>query len=332
MSADSFKALVLEQQDGTVQSSIKTLQTSDLPDNEVLVAVAYSGLNYKDGLAITGKARIVRSYPMVPGIDLAGTVVESTSPAYKPGDQVVLTGWWVGERYWGGYAQMARVRPEWLVPLPAGLTPQQTMSIGTAGLTAMLCVMALEEQGLTPAEQREIVVTGAGGGVGSVAVAVLAHLGYNVTAATGRADTHDYLRGLGARGIIDRNELSAPGKPLESERWAGAVDTVGGDTLAGVIRSMVYESSIAACGNAGGVNLNTTVIPFILRGVRLVGVESVMCTLPRRQQAWERLARDLPKAAFEPMTQVATLEDLPELANQILKGQIRGRVVIDPNA
>lgn len=332
MSADSFKALVLEQHDGEVQSSIKSLQTDDLPNNDVLVAVAYSGLNYKDGLALSGKSRIVRSYPMVPGIDFAGTVVESASPDYTPGDPVVLTGWGVGERYWGGYTQMARVKSEWLVPLPDGLTLQQTMSIGTAGLTAMLCVMALEEQGLTPAEQREIVVTGAAGGVGSVAVALLAHLGYNVTAATGRAETHDYLRGLGARAIIDRNELSAPGKPLESERWAGAVDTVGGDTLAGVIRSMAYESSIAACGNAGGIDLKTTVIPFILRGVRLIGVESVMCTLPRRRQAWDRLARDLPKAAFEPMTQVATLEDLPQLAGQILKGQIRGRVVIDPNA
>ncbi len=332
MSTDTFKALVLEQQNGEVQATIQTLTKDALPEGEVLVAVAYSGLNYKDGLALTGQGRIVRSYPMVPGIDFAGTVVESSSPDYKPGDEVVLTGWWVGERYWGGYAQMARVKAEWLVPLPAGLSLQQAMSIGTAGLTAMLCVMVLEEHGMTPTMEREVLVTGSAGGVGSVAVALLANLGYKVVAATGRAETHEYLRSLGAHDMLDRTVLSAPGKPLESERWGAAVDTVGGDTLAGVLRSMAQGGSVAACGNAGGIALNTTVIPFILRGVNLLGVESVLCPQPRRRAAWARLASDLPKAAFDPITQVVALEEIPELGRQILKGQVRGRVVVDLQA
>lgn len=332
MSTDTFKALVLEQQNGEVQATIQTLTKEALPEGEVLVAVAYSGLNYKDGLALTGQGRIVRSYPMVPGIDFAGTVVESSSPDYKPGDEVVLTGWWVGERYWGGYAQMARVKAEWLVPLPAGLSLQQAMSIGTAGLTAMLCVMVLEEHGMTPTMQREVLVTGSAGGVGSVAVALLANLGYKVVAATGRAETHEYLRSLGAHDLLDRTVLSAPGKPLESERWGAAVDTVGGDTLAGVLRSMAQGGSVAACGNAGGIALNTTVIPFILRGVNLLGVESVQCPQPRRRAAWSRLASDLPRAAFDPITQVVALEDIPDLGRQILKGQVRGRVVVDLQA
>jgi acrylyl-CoA reductase (NADPH) len=332
MTTESFKALVLNEQAGEVQSSIQTLSKDDLPEGDVLVSVAYSGLNYKDGLALTGKGKIVRSYPMVPGIDFSGTVVESASPDYKPGDRVVLTGWGVGERYWGGYEQLARVRSEWLVPLPEGLDLQQVMSIGTAGLTAMLCVLALEEHGLVPTMERELLVTGAGGGVGGVAVAVLANLGYKVVAATGRTETHAYLKELGAHDILDRNVLSAAGKPMEKERWDAAVDTVGGDTLAGVIRSMAYNSSIAACGNAGGITLNTTVLPFILRGVNLLGVESVVCPKPRRQEAWSRLARDLPRSAFEPMTQVVKLEDVPAYGRQILEGQVRGRIVVDLQA
>lgn len=332
MTTTSFKALVLEQKEGEVQPAIQTLTKDALPEGDVLVAVAYSGLNYKDGLALTGQGRIVRSYPMVPGIDFSGTVVESASPDYKPGDQVVSTGWWVGERYWGGYAQMARVKSEWLVPLPAGLDLQQVMSIGTAGLTAMLCIMVLEEHGLVPSMEREVLVTGAGGGVGSVAVAVLANLGYKVVASTGRSETHAYLKELGAQDILDRNVLTAPGKPIETERWGAAVDTVGGDTLAGVLRSMAYNSSVAACGNAGGIALNTTVIPFIIRGVNLLGVESVLSPLPLRRAAWQRLARDLPKAAFEPMTQVVPLEEIVAYGREILKGQVRGRVVVDLNA
>lgn len=332
MTTESFKALVLNEQAGEVQSSIQTLSKDDLPEGDVLVSVAYSGLNYKDGLALTGKGKIVRSYPMVPGIDFSGTVLESASPDYKPGDKVVLTGWGVGERYWGGYEQLARVKSEWLVPLPEGLDLQQVMSIGTAGLTAMLCVLTLEEHGLSPTLERELLVTGAGGGVGSVAVAVLANLGYKVVAATGRTETHAYLKELGAHDILDRNVLSASGKPMEKERWGAAVDTVGGDTLAGVIRSMAYNSSIAACGNAGGIALNTTVLPFILRGVNLLGVESVVCSKPRRQEAWTRLARDLPRSAFEPMTQVVKLEDVPNYGRQILKGQVRGRIVVDLQA
>lgn len=331
MASDTFKALVLEEKDGEVQAAIRTLPKDALPAGDVLVSVAYSSLNYKDGLALNGKGRIVRSYPMIPGIDFSGTVVESESPEFKPGDPVILTGWWVGERYWGGYSQLARVKSEWLVPLPEGLTLQQAMAIGTAGLTAMLCVMALEEHGLKPGG-REVVVTGASGGVGSVAVALLARLGYNVVAVTGRPESHAYLKELGAHDILDRGVLAAPGKPMESERWAGAVDTVGGDVLAGVIRSMAAGGSIAACGNAGGIELKTTVIPFILRGVNLLGIESVMCPQPRRRAAWARLAHDLPKEVYEPMTQVVPLAQVPEYGRAILKGQVRGRVVVDPNA
>lgn len=327
----SFRALVLDQQDGAVVAAIQELRTDALPEGDVLVAIAYSSLNYKDGLAVTGQGRIVRSYPFVPGIDMAGTVVESQSPAFQPGDQVVLTGWGVGERHWGGYAQLARVRSDWLVPLPPGMDLKQAMGIGTAGFTAMLCVMALEERGLVPGG-REVVVTGASGGVGSVAVALLARLGYHVVASTGRAELHAYLRDLGARAIIGREALASPGKPLESERWGGAVDTVGGDTLAGLLRAMAYGTSVAACGLAGGSALNTTVFPFILRGVSLLGVDSVMCPQERRRAAWARLARDLPRDVLERIVQVAPLADVPALSRQILAGQVRGRIVIDVNA
>jgi acrylyl-CoA reductase (NADPH) len=331
MPQDTFRALVVDQKDGGVQAEIRELQPEALPEGDVLISVAYSTLNYKDGLAVTGQGKVIRKYPMVPGIDFAGTVVESASPGFKVGDKVVLTGWGVGESHWGGLAQMARVKAEWLVPLPEGLTLKQAMGIGTAGFTAMLCVMALEEKGLTPADQREVVITGAAGGVGSVAVAVLAKLGYNVVASTGRAEEHDYLRQLGAREILDRSVLAKPGKPLESERWAGAVDTVGGDTLAALLPGMAQNTSIAACGNAGGFALNTTVFPFILRGVSILGVNSVSVPQSRRLAAWSRLAQDLPLDLLETMMQVAPLADVPELSRQILKGRVRGRVVIDVN-
>jgi acrylyl-CoA reductase (NADPH) len=329
MSTDTFTALILEQRDGATHSEVRRLPTSALPDGDVLVRVAYSDLNYKDGLAITGRGRVVRSFPMVPGIDLAGTVVESASAAYKPGDEVVLTGWGIGETHWGGHAQMARVRADWLVLLPAGMALEQSMGIGTAGFTAMLCVMALEEHGLRPGG-RQVLVTGASGGVGSVAVALLAQLGYDVVASTGKNDEHEYLHALGAKEVIGR--LAPSGKPLESERWAAAVDTVGGATLAALIPALAIGGSVAACGNAGGPELHTTVFPFILRGANLLGILSVYVPLDRRRQAWERLARDLPADALERMIQVAPLADVLALSQAICEGKIRGRVVVDVNA
>ncbi|MGN6698877.1 MAG: acrylyl-CoA reductase (NADPH) [Thermomicrobiales bacterium] len=311
---------------------IQTLSDDDLPDNEVTVAVAYSTLNYKDALAITGKGKIVRQYPIVPGVDFAGTVVASRSPAYQPGDQVVLTGWGVGERTWGGLAQRARVKAGWLVPLPAGLSLRDAMGFGTAGLTAALCVIALEEQGVRPGG-REVAVTGAAGGVGSVAVALLAQAGYTVVASTGRPETHDYLAALGARQFLDRASLSAPSnRPLESERWAGAIDTVGGDTLAALLRATAYGGAVAACGLAGGANLPTTVFPFILRGVRLIGVDSVSCPTERRLAAWDRLARDFPSQARDQLARMAPLAEAPALAELLLAGQVRGRIIVDVNA
>jgi acrylyl-CoA reductase (NADPH) len=326
---DTFTALVLEQRDGATHSEVRQLPASALPEGDVLVRVAYSDLNYKDGLAITGRGKVVRSFPMVPGIDLAGTVVESAAPAYKPGDQVVLTGWGIGEVHWGGHAQLARVRADWLVPLPAGMTLEQAMGIGTAGFTAMLCVMALEEHGLRPGE-RQVLVTGASGGVGSVAVAILARLGYNVVASTGKDGERDYLHTLGAQEVVGR--LAPSGKPLESERWGGAVDTVGGAALAALLPAMAYGGSVAACGNAGGAELHTTVFPFILRGVNLLGILSVNVPFERRRQAWERLARDLSPGALDRMVQVVPLADVPALSQAICDGKIRGRVVVDVNA
>ena len=333
--AATFRALVLEDIDGKTNSSIQHLESASLPasspDTDVLVRVSHSSLNYKDGLAITGTGKIIRKFPMVPGIDFAGVVETSGSDAYKVGDQVVLTGWGVGERHWGGMAELARVKAEWLVPLPKGLSAAQAMGIGTAGLTAMLCVMALERAGLEPAglEQGEVVVTGAAGGVGSVAVMLLAKLGYGVTASTGRASTHDFLRELGASNILERDVLATPGKPLEAERFSGAVDTVGGTTLAGLLTRMKYDSSIAACGLAGGSGLSTTVLPFILRGVNLLGIDSVMISLQRRVEAWNRLAQDLPLDHLERAMQTVSLEAVPRLAQEIIAGQVRGRVVVD---
>ena len=297
MAESQFTALVVGREDGRVTATLRQLNRGDLPPGEVTVAVAYSGLNYKDALALTGRGSIIRAYPMVPGVDLAGTVEESTSPSHRPGDQVLLTGWGVGERHWGGFAQLACVRADWLQPLPPGISLRQAMGIGTAGLTAMLCVLALEERGLTPAAAagREVAVTGAAGGVGSIAVAVLARLGYEVTAVSGRPETYDYLRELGAGKVIGRQDLPLGStKPLESQRWAAAVDVVGGEVLAALLTQVAYGGSVAACGLTGGSGLATTVFPFILRGVSLLGVDSVMCPQARRQTAWTRLAHDLP--------------------------------------
>jgi acrylyl-CoA reductase (NADPH) len=310
-------------------ASLQRLTDSDLPDGDVTVAVQYSSLNYKDGLAVTGKGKILRSFPLICGIDLAGTVEASDSPDWSAGDEVLVTGWGLSESHSGGFTQRQRVRSEWLTAKPAALTLQQTMAIGTAGLTAMLCVLALEDSGLTSAVDGEVLVTGAGGGVGSVAVAVLSKLGYRVAASTGRTETHDYLRGLGASTIVDRKDLSEPGRPLDKERWAAAVDTVGSQTLATVLAQTRYRGAVAACGLAGGSDLPTTVLPFILRNVSLLGIDSVMCPADVRARAWERLAADLPTDLLDSLTTVEPMTRVPELAEQILAGKTQGRVVID---
>ena len=327
-----FKALLLEEADGKVTASIQELEDERLPEGDVTVKVEHSTLNYKDGMVIKGIGRLVRTYPHVPGIDFAGTVEESSHADFKPGDPVVLTGWRVGEMHWGGHAQKARVKGDWLVPLPDGLTSKRAMAIGTAGFTAMLAVMALEDHGLAP-DGGEVLVTGAAGGVGSVAVSVLAKLGYKVAASTGRAETHGYLKDLGATTIVDRQELAEPtNRPLDKERWVGCVDSVGGTTLARVLTQMSYRASVAAVGLAGGNQLETTVLPFLLRGVNLLGIDSVMCPQPRRKEAWRRLTHDLPTDLLDSMISSAGLSDLPRLADEILKGRVRGRTVIDVNA
>jgi acrylyl-CoA reductase (NADPH) len=326
-----FRALVVDNNGGTVTASMQTVNEASLPAGNVLVGVECSTINYKDGLVVTGAGGLVKRYPHVPGIDFAGAVLESAHPSYRPGDQVVLTGWRVGEVQWGGYAQKASVDGGWLVPLPAGLSARQAMAIGTAGFTAMLSVMALESQGLSPSAG-EVLVTGAAGGVGSVAVALLARLGYRVVASSGRADAHDYLRGLGAATVIDRAPFAEPAKrPLEGERWAGCIDSVGGNTLARVLAQTKYGCSVAAVGLAGGSKLEHTVIPFLLRGVALLGIDSVMCPGPKRLEAWNRLQVDLPLDKLEAMTSVVSLEEVPRIAAQILQGQVRGRVVVDVN-
>ena len=328
-----FNALVVEKaEDGAVSQSIKPLEISDLPEGEVLVDVEYSTLNYKDGLCLTGKGGLVRNYPHVPGIDYAGTVSESADSRYKPGDKVVLTGWRVGEVVWGGYAQKARAKAGWLVPLPAGLTTRQAMAVGTAGFTAMLAVMALEAHGLKPGAG-PVLVTGAAGGVGSVAVAILARLGHEVAAVTGRPETADYLKSLGATQIVAREEIAeAPTKPLEKETWAGCVDAVGGAMLARVLTQLKYGGSAAAVGLAGGAALPATVVPFLLRGVNLLGIDSVMQPYEPRVAAWKRVAAGLPMDKLEEMVRPASLKDLPALGAAILKGGVQGRVVVDVNA
>jgi acrylyl-CoA reductase (NADPH) len=328
----TFNALFIDQVDGAVAPSLRRIATEALPPGEVTVAIEYSTVNYKDGLVVNGLGKLVRTYPHIPGIDFAGVVETSTSPEFRPGDRVILTGWRVGELHWGGYAQKARVKAEWLVPLPQGLTTRRAMAIGTAGFTAMLAVLALEDAGVTPAAG-EVLVTGAAGGLGSIAVAVLHKLGYTVAASTGRADAADYLRRLGAASIVDRKELSeAPKRPLASERWAGCVDAVGGAQLATVIAALRYHGAIAACGNAGGIEFATTILPFILRGARLLGIDSVMCPRDLRRRAWDRLVHDLPSDLLDDMTSQVGLSDVPELAGRILKGQVQGRVVVDVNA
>jgi acrylyl-CoA reductase (NADPH) len=322
----SFKAIVAPEPG---PARLRELSDAELPEGDVTVAVSHSSLNYKDGLVVSGSGRVARNYPMVCGIDLAGVVEASDSPDWRRGDEVLVTGWGLSESHPGGYTQRQRVRSEWLTPRPASFTLSQCMAIGTAGLTAMLCVLALEHAGVAPGEGEEVLVTGAGGGVGSVAITLLAALGHRVAAATGRDALHDYLRELGAASIVARAELDQPSKPLESARWAGAVDTVGSQTLATVLAQTRYGGAVAACGRAGGTDLPTTVAPFILRGVSLLGIDSVMCPAALRAIAWRRLERDLAVDRLDAMTTVEPLSRVPELAAEILAGRIRGRVVID---
>ncbi|MEG3640567.1 acrylyl-CoA reductase (NADPH) [Magnetococcus sp. PR-3] len=326
--SDTFKALVLRQEERKTVAAIEHLTNDDLPEGEVLVAIKHSSLNYKDGLAITGTGKIVRNFPHVPGIDLAGEVLECEGGTFKPGDAVVLTGWGVGERHWGGYAQRARLKAKWLTPLPDGFSTARAMAVGTAGFTAMLCVMALEESGLTP-EAGPILVTGAAGGVGSVAVSLLAEAGFEVHAGSGRAELEPYLKELGAKEIVPRADLSRESRPLESEIWAGAVDTVGSQTLATLLSQMKYNGAVAACGLAGGMDLPTTVFPFILRNVRLQGIDSVYCPPSRRREAWQQLAKRLPLDLLDSLTTHISLEQATDAAQKIIDGNIQGRVVVD---
>lgn len=325
--SDTFRAVVIEEVDGKPKAGFKELSKKDLPQNDVLVEVAYSTLNYKDGLALTG-GRIARKLPMVAGIDLAGTVVVSGNADFKPGEKVIVNGYGLSETQWGAYSRFASVKSDWLVRLPDAFSMQEAMAIGTAGYTAMLCVMALEDAGLTK-DDGEVLVTGAAGGVGSVAIAILARKGYKVIAATGRPETHDYLASLGASGFVAREELATKGPPMAKERWAAALDSVGGQTLATVLSQVKYGGFVAACGLAGGTDLPASVFPFILRNVSLLGVDSVMAPMHKRKRAWWQLAQDLPKGALAKMTEVHPLSEVLELAPKILAGQIRGRVVID---
>ena len=328
----TFKAFLVTQSNGAFAASLQQLDRSALPAGEVLVRIAYSSLNYKDGLAVTGKPGVIRVYPMVPGIDFAGTVEESSAAPFKAGDQVVVTGCGTSETFWGGYAQFARIKAEFIVPLPDGITLKQAMAVGTAGFTAMQSVMSLEQHGVKPSG-REVMVTGAAGGVGSIAIAILAHLGYKVAASTGRMELHDYLGELGASAILDRATLAAPSRrSLDSERWAGGVDNVGGDTLTGLLRSTATGGSIVACGLAGGATFTSSVFPFILRGVNLLGTNSVNLANSQRRAIWDRIARDLPMRLLDRMTQVEPLEKIQGLGEAILAGKIRGRTVIDVNA
>ena len=326
-----FKALVLErEEDGTVTSAVRELDDADLPqDGDVTVQISHSTLNYKDGLCLTGSGGLVRKYPHVPGVDFAGVVENSSDPRYSPGDSVILTGWRVGENWWGGYAERARVKADWLVPMPAGLDARLSMGLGTAGFTAMLAITALEEHGLRPGEG-PMLVTGAGGGVGSVATALLSDLGYEVAAVTGRPELEPYLRNLGASTIIPRDTLNEPAsRPLESETWAGCVDAVGGVMLARVLAQLKHGASAAAVGLAGGAGMKGTIIPFLLRGVSLLGIDSVMQPYARRVRAWERLAAETSLDRLESMIETAALHELPSLGPSILKGQVRGRVVVN---
>lgn len=329
-----FDALYLEKTEGGFSATRRRIDDEELvaatPDADVTLRVEYSTVNYKDALALTNRSPVVRRWPMVPGIDGAGVVEASTNPAFSPGDRVILNGWGVGETHWGCLAQRARLEGDWLVAMPQGLDARRAMAIGTAGYTAMLCVMALERRGVTPADG-EVLVTGAAGGVGSVAIALLARLGYRVVASTGRAAEADYLRALGAAEVIDRATLSAPGKPLQKERWAGVVDAVGSHTLANACAQTKYRGTVAACGLAQGMDFPASVAPFILRGVALIGVDSVMCPLQDRREAWARLARELDPAQLGRITTVVGLDDALRLAPDMLAGKVRGRVAVDVN-
>ena len=327
--SDKFKALLLEQAGDKVTKEIRELSIDDLPEGDVLVRVEYSDVNYKDGMVINGIGGLVKNYPHVPGIDLSGTVEESSHARFKVGDKVVLTGWRLGEVHWGGYAQWARVNGDWLVSLPDGMSTRQAMAVGTAGVTSMLCVMSLEDQNLT-VDSGPILVTGAAGGVGSIAVAILSRLGYSVAASTGREAQHQYLQSLGAAEIVARATLAEPSKrPLESENWAGAIDTVGSTTLARLLTQIKYGGSVAACGLAAGPKLETTVIPFLLRGINLLGIDSVMQPYENRVRVWNRIASDLPHDKLEIMTEVISLDRVAEAALSILGGKVRGRLVVD---
>ncbi|MCB2108951.1 MAG: oxidoreductase [Rhodobacteraceae bacterium] len=327
----TFRAFVVDDKDGAYSADFRDLTEADLPAEKVLIDVAYSTLNYKDGLAVTGKGKIVRKFPMVCGIDLAGTVAASDDPAYKKGDRVLVNGWGLSESHWGGYSAKQRINPDFLTRIPDKFDFKQAMAIGTAGYTSMLCVLALEDAGVKP-DQGEILVTGAVGGVGSVAVALLAKLGYKVIGSTGRPKAAEYLKSLGAADVIARADLDRAAKPLEKARWAGVVDSVGSKTLATAIAQTHEEGAVAACGLAGGTDLPTTVLPFILRGVKLLGVNSVTCPKARREQAWARLAKDLDVDKLAAMTSVEPLSKIKQLGEDILKGEVRGRVAIDVNA
>jgi acrylyl-CoA reductase (NADPH) len=326
-----FKAIVISKSGDAQQCAVRDAETTELPEGDVTLKVDYSTVNYKDGLAITGKAPVVRKFPMVPGIDGAGTVTASSHAQFKAGDHVILNGWGVGESHWGCLAQEARLKGDWLITRPAQFTARQAMAIGTAGYTAMLCVLALEQHGVKPGDG-EVLVTGAAGGVGSVAIALLAKLGYRVVASTGRQNEAEYLKSLGAAEIIDRATLAAPGKPLAKERWAGAVDTVGSHTLANICASMRYRGAVAACGLAGGMDFPSSVAPFILRGVTLAGIDSVMAPRALRIEAWNRLARDLDPARLDAITREIALAEAIPAAAEILAGKIRGRLVVNVNA
>lgn len=333
MSNDTFRALIVDETEDGVAISFQDRPNTDLPEGDVTVRVEYSSLNYKDGMVLGGIGRLVRNYPHIPGIDLVGQVEDSSHPDFDSGDRVILTGWRVGEAHWGGYATRARVKGDWLVKLPDGLSAVRAMAIGTAGLTAMLAVMSLEEHGLTPESEGEVLVTGAAGGVGSVAVSILAALGYRVAAGTGREETHAYLKDLGAHSIISREALEeAPRGPLNKENWAAAIDAVGGPILANLLAGMRYGGSCAAIGLAASPSLKTTVLPFLLRGVNLLGIDSVQCPTNRRQIAWTRLMKTLPMDHLDSMTSIHGLQDLEQLGADILAGKVRGRVVIDVNA
>jgi len=325
-----FKGIMLNKDDEGFHASLTDIDEANLPEGDVTIKVSHSTLNYKDGLAITNKGPVVRSFPMVPGIDLVGTVEISSHPGFQAGDSVILNGWGVGEKHWGGLAQKARLNGDWLVPMPSQFTPRQCMAIGTAGYTAMLCVLALEQHGVKPGNG-EILVTGAAGGVGSVAIAVLSRLGYSVVAVSGRPGEADYIRGLGAAEILDRSMFSEPGRPLGRERWAGAVDVVGSHTLANVCATAKYRGVVTACGLAGGMDFPATVAPFILRGVTLVGIDSVMCPREDRLNAWKRLATDLDVSKLEMMTTEISLSETLDVAAKLMRGEVRGRVVVDVN-